>query len=49
MSKVVEDAMKAGYLLATNLAVTDGPFTESRELVGGFAILQGALCAAPRV
>ena len=23
-----------------NLTVTDGPFTESKELVGGFAILQ---------
>jgi hypothetical protein len=57
MGKLVEDAMKAGYLLATEgcmpsvtgarvrstngkLTVTDGPFTESKELVGGFAILQ---------
>jgi hypothetical protein len=23
-----------------NLSVTDGPFTESKEVVGGFAILQ---------
>jgi hypothetical protein len=23
-----------------NITVTDGPFTESKELVGGFAILQ---------
>jgi len=57
MGKLVEEGMKAGYLLAVEgcmpsvtgarvrlsngkLAVTDGPFTESKELVGGFAILQ---------
>lgn len=57
MTKLVEDGMKAGYLLATegclpsafgarvrrstgNVTVTDGPFAESREVVGGFAILQ---------
>ena len=57
MGKLVGDAMKAGYLLATEgclpsvtgarvrsangkLTVTDGPFTESKEVVGGFAILQ---------
>jgi hypothetical protein len=57
MGKLIEDAMKAGYLLATEgcmpssygarvrlssgtITVTDGPFTESKEVVGGFAILQ---------
>jgi hypothetical protein len=57
MGKLVDDAMKSGYLLATEgclpsaagarvrstngmLTVTDGPFTESKEIVGGFAILQ---------
>ena len=57
MGKLVEDAMKAGYLLATegclptsrgakvrlsngNMTVTDGPFTEAKEVVGGFAILK---------
>ncbi len=57
MQKLVEDGMKAGYLLATEgclpsamgarvrisngtVTVTDGPFVESKELIGGFAILQ---------
>jgi len=57
MGKLVEDGMKAGYLLATEgclpsalgarvrssggkLTVTDGPFTEAKEVVGGFAILE---------
>ncbi len=57
MGKLVEEGMKAGWLLATEgclpsalgarvrssngkLSVTDGPFTESKEVVGGFAILQ---------
>lgn len=57
MGKLVEEGMKAGYLLAaegclpsavgarvrrsgSNLSVTDGPFTESKEVVGGLAILQ---------
>jgi hypothetical protein len=57
MGKLVEDGMKAGYLLAVegclptaagarvrrasgNLSVTDGPFTESNEVIGGLAILQ---------
>jgi hypothetical protein len=57
MSKLVEDGMKAGFLLATEgclpsalgarvrmsggkLTVTDGPFTEAKEIVGGFAILR---------
>jgi len=57
MGKLVEEGMKAGWLLATegclpstlgarvrrtngNISVTDGPFIETKELVGGFAILQ---------
>lgn len=57
MGKLVEEGMKAGWLLATEgclpsrlgarvkrnsgkLTVTDGPFTEAKELVGGFAILK---------
>ena len=57
MGKLIEEGMKAGWLLATEgclpsalgarvrssngkLSVTDGPFTESKELVGGFAILR---------
>ena len=57
MGKLIEEGMKAGYLLATegclptalgarvrrsggNVTVTDGPFTEAKEVVGGFAILK---------
>jgi hypothetical protein len=57
MGKLVEEAMKAGYLLATEgcmpsalgarvrladgkTSVVDGPFTEAKEVVGGFAILK---------
>jgi hypothetical protein len=57
MGKLVEEGMKAGWLLSTEgclpsalgarvrrsdgrLTVTDGPFTEAKELVGGFAILK---------
>jgi hypothetical protein len=57
MGKLIEDAMKAGWLIATEgclptalgarvrisngkVAVTDGPFTEAKEVVGGFAILR---------
>jgi len=57
MGKLVEEGMKAGYLLAVEgcmpsprgarvrlsngkVAVTDGPFTESKEVIGGLAILQ---------
>ena len=57
MGKLVEDAMNAGTLVATEgclpsalgarvrlsggkLSVTDGPFTEAKEVVGGFAILK---------
>jgi hypothetical protein len=59
MQKLIEEAMRAGWLLATEgclpsakgarvrrtddkITVTDGPFTESKELVGGFAILEAA-------
>ena len=57
MGKLVEEAMKAGWLLSTEgclpsakgarvrlsdgkFTVTDGPFTEAKELIGGFAIIQ---------
>ncbi len=57
MGKLIEEGMKAGWLLSTegclpsdlgarvrradgNTTVTDGPFTEAKELVGGFAILK---------
>src|SRR5882724_12829222 len=57
MGKLIEEGMKAGWLLGTEgclpsalgarvrysdgeHTVTDGPFTESKEVIGGFAILQ---------
>jgi hypothetical protein len=57
MGKLIEEGMKAGWLLATEgclptalgarvrrsdgqMTVTDGPFTEAKEVVGGFAILK---------
>jgi len=57
MGKLVEEGMKAGWLVATegclpstlgarvrrtngNISITDGPFIETKELVGGFAILK---------
>src|SRR5258706_10196285 len=57
MGKLIEEGMKAGWLVATEgclpsalgarvrstngkVSVTDGPFTESKEVVGGFAILR---------
>jgi hypothetical protein len=57
MGRLVEDGMKAGFLLAVEgclpsaagarvrlangkITVTDGPFTESKEVVGGLAVLQ---------
>jgi hypothetical protein len=57
MGKLIEEGMRAGWLLATegclptklgarvrrssgNVTVTDGPFAETREVVGGFAILR---------
>jgi hypothetical protein len=57
MGKLIEEGMKAGWLIATEgclpsalgarvrstngkVSVTDGPFTESKEVIGGFAILR---------
>jgi hypothetical protein len=57
MGKLIEDGMKAGFLLAVEgcmpsatgarvrlsgdkVTVTDGPFTESKEVIGGLALLQ---------
>jgi hypothetical protein len=57
MGRLVEEGMKAGWLLATEgclptalgarvrraedqITVIDGPFAETREVVGGFAILK---------
>ena len=57
MGKLVEEGMKAGYLLAVEgclpsaagarvrqsngtVTVTDGPFAEAKEVIGGLAILQ---------
>jgi hypothetical protein len=57
MGKLIEEGMKAGWLLAVEgcmpsaagarvrkangkTSVTDGPFAETKELIGGLAILQ---------
>src|SRR6266849_5256534 len=57
MGKLIEEGMKAGWLVATEgclpsalgarvrstngkVSVTDGPFTESKEVVGGFALFE---------
>ncbi len=57
MGKLIEEGMKAGWLLGTEgclpsalgarvrrsdgkVTVTDGPFTEAKEVVGGFALLR---------
>jgi hypothetical protein len=57
MGKLIEEAMKAGWLLSTEgclptslgarvrlgdgkFTVTDGPFAETKEVVGGFAIIR---------
>ena len=57
MNKLVEDATKAGVLIATGglaptaegtkvqydggqFSVTDGPFTETKELIGGWALME---------
>ena len=57
MGKLIEEGMKAGWLLAVEgcmpsatgarvrkadgkTLVTDGPFAETKELIGGLAILQ---------
>jgi hypothetical protein len=60
MGKLIEDAMKAGWLIATegvhfgapgvrvhkstggNVTVTDGPFAETKEVIGGYALLKAA-------
>jgi hypothetical protein len=60
MGKLVEEAMKEGWLLATEgvsfgakgfrvhksaggkVTVTDGPFSETKEVIGGYALLRGA-------
>jgi hypothetical protein len=57
MGKLIEDGMKAGWLLATEgiqwgetptrvrsdggkVTVTDGPFAEAKEVLGGYALMQ---------
>ena len=58
MGKLVEDGMKAGWLIATegvsfgeagvrlhkdpgsDVVVTDGPFSEAKEVIGGYALLK---------
>ena len=57
MGKLIEEGMKAGWLLGTEgclptalgarvrksdgkITVVDGPFTEAKEVVGGFALLK---------
>ena len=57
MGRLVEEGMKAGYLLAVEgcmpsatgvrvrraggkISVTDGPFVETKEVVGGLAIIK---------
>ena len=61
MGKLIEEGMKAGWLIATEgvsfgevgvkvhkgdggeITVVDGPFTEAKEVIGGYALLQGQL------
>lgn len=58
MGKLIEDAMQAGWLIATEgvnfgttgvrvqksasgeFTVTDGPFAETKEILGGYALLK---------
>jgi hypothetical protein len=60
MGKLVEDAMKEGWLLQTEgvsfgatgvrvhkstggtVSVTDGPFSEAKEVIGGYALLKAS-------
>ena len=60
MGKLVEEGMKAGWLIATEgvsfggtavrvhkassgkVTVTDGPFAETKEAIGGYALLRAA-------
>jgi hypothetical protein len=57
MGKLIEEGMKAGWLLATEgvqwgavgarvrnaggkITVVDGPFTEAKEVIGGYALME---------
>jgi hypothetical protein len=58
MGKLIDEAMKAGWLLSTEgisfgstgvrvhrsasgaVSVVDGPFSEAKEVIGGYALLQ---------
>jgi hypothetical protein len=57
MGALIEEGMKAGWLIATegvqggnpgvrvsskrgNVTVLDGPFTEAKEVIGGYALLE---------
>src|SRR5581483_11096730 len=59
MGKLIQDAMKEGWLVATegvsfggiglrvhkpagggDVTITDGPFTEAKEVLGGYAIMK---------
>lgn len=60
MGKLIEEGMKAGWLIATEgvsfgatgvrvhkstsgkVTVTDGPFAETKEVLGGYALLKAA-------
>jgi hypothetical protein len=60
MGKLIEESMKAGWLIATEgvhfgatgvrvqksaggkVTVTDGPFAETKEVLGGYALLSAA-------
>jgi hypothetical protein len=59
MGKLIEEGMKAGWLVATEgveygkvgtrvrksggrITVTDGPFTETKEVIGGYALLEAS-------
>lgn len=60
MGKLIEDAMKEGWLLSTEgisfgskgvrvhrdgagkVTITDGPFAEANEVLGGYALLQAS-------
>lgn len=60
MGKLIEEGMKAGWLIATEgvsfgatgvrvqksaggkVTVTDGPFVETKEVIGGYALLSAA-------
>ena len=60
MGKLVEDGMKAGWLIATEgvhfgevgvrvhkeaggpVTVKDGPFSEAKEVIGGYALMKAA-------